>query len=152
MADTPYGMYLAYLIQALIGFNILIAAYLGDITAIFIGVAMFILGLIPHIITRYTKIAFPWFVYFLISLALLIHYSGYVQGRYVRIPGWDNIAHLVSGFIVSLIGFLAILFIDKIRNYHLDALFIGCFTIAFGMVFEYFWEIYEFLVDSLVDR
>lgn len=141
-------MYLAYLVQALLGMNVLLAVYLGEINAAATGAFMFLLGLIPHIITRYTRIAFPWFVYFLISLALLIHTSGYIQERYINYPNWDDLAHLVSGFIVSLIGFLAILFTDKIRNYRLDALFIGCFTIAFGMVMEYVWEIYEFGMDT----
>ncbi len=148
MTRRPYGMYLAYLVQALVGLNVLFAVALGDVGAISIGIVMFLMGMVPYIITKFAKIKFPWFIYFLISLAILIHLSGYVQGRYVNIPNWDNIAHLVSGFIVSLIGFLAILFIDRLRNYRLDALFIGLFTVAFGMIMEYAWEMYEFAVDT----
>jgi hypothetical protein len=148
MTDRSPGMYLAYITQAFVFVNVLIAVYLGDISAISIGIIMFVMGMVPYIITRLTKVRFPWFVYFLISLAILIHLSGFIQGRYYNIPNWDNLAHLVSGFIVSLIGFLAILFIDKVRNYHLDALFIAGFTLAFGMLMEYFWEIYEFMVDT----
>jgi len=39
------------------------------------------------------------------------------------------------------------LFIDKVWNYHLDALFIWHFTVTFGMIMEYLREIYEFAVD-----
>ncbi len=148
MTTRPYGMYLSYLVQALVGFNVLYAVAFGDLSAVSIGIVMFVMGIAPYIFTKFTNIKFPWFVYFLISLAILIHLSGYVQGRYYNIPNWDNLAHLVSGFIVALIGFLAILFIDRIRGYHLDALFIGIFAVAFGMIMEYFWEMYEFAVDT----
>jgi uncharacterized membrane protein YjjB (DUF3815 family) len=36
---------------------------------------------------------------------------------------------------------------DKTRKYNLDPLAIAAFTAMFGMVGEYLWEIYEFLVD-----
>ena len=61
---------------------------------------------------------------------------------------WDVLAHTVSGTITALIGFLVILFWDKIKNYNLDAAFIGIFIVFFGCVFEYFWEIWEFFVDT----
>jgi hypothetical protein len=148
MTDRPYGMYLAYVTQAAIGFNVLISIYLafGVVSAV-VG---FLIGMVPYLITRFTRIKFPWFVYFLISLALLIHISGYIQGRYLNIPNWDTIAHTVSGSIVALLGFVAILFIDKNRKYNLDAAFIAGFTVMFGLVGEYLWEIYEFLVDTFV--
>ena len=148
MNNRSPGMYLAYIVQALVGLNVLYAVILGDPGSVSIGIVMFVMGLIPYFITKYAGIRFPWFVYFLISLAILIHLSGYIQGRYINIPNWDNLAHLVSGFIVALIGFLAILFIDKFREYRLDALFIGLFTVAFGMVMEYLWEMWEFSVDT----
>jgi len=148
MTNRSFGMYLAYFVQALVGLNVLYAVAIGDPGGISVGIVMFVMGMIPYIITKYAKIKFPWFIYFLISLAILIHLSGYIQGRYYNIPNWDNLAHLVSGCIVSLLGFLAILFWDKIRNFHLDAMFIALFTVAFGMIMEYLWEIYEFTVDT----
>jgi membrane protein DedA with SNARE-associated domain len=89
-------------------------------------------------------------VYFLVSLAVLIHTSGYIQGRYLTFVNWDILAHTVSGTIVALIGFLVILFWDKIKNYNLDAAFVGIFIVFFGCVFEYLWEIWEFGVDSFL--
>lgn len=150
MTTRPYGMYAAYIVQALIGFNILIALYLGEAVAILSGIAGFLIGIVPHLFTRFTKIKFPWFVYFFVSLAILIHISGYIQGRYLHIPNWDTLAHTVSGAIVALLGFLAILFLDKVRKYNLDPPFIACFTAMAGMAGEYLWEIYEFLVDTFI--
>ncbi len=150
MNSRPIGMYPAYIVQALIGFNILIAVYLGESVAIVSGAAGFLVGMIPYLITRFTRIKFPWFVYFLISLAILIHISGYIQGRYLNIPNWDTLAHTVSGSIVSLLGFVAILFLDKFRKYNLDPPFIACFSLMVGLTGEYLWEIYEFLVDTFL--
>ena len=148
MTDRSYGMYLAYLTQAALGFNVLLAIYMNfGITSAVVG---FLIALVPYLFTRFTKIKFPWFVYFLISLALLIHISGYIQGRYLNIPNWDTIAHTVSGSILALLGFIAIMFIDKIRKYNLDPAFMACFTLMFGLVGEYLWEIYEFLVDTFL--
>jgi len=56
----------------------------------------------------------------------------------------------VSGSIVALLGFVAILFLDKMRKYNLDPQFIACFALMFGLVGEYLWEIYEFLVDTFL--
>ena len=148
MTDRSYGMYLAYFTQAALGFNVLLAVYMGF--GIVSGVVGFLIALVPYLVTRFTKIKFPWFVYFLISLALLIHISGYIQGRYLNIPNWDTLAHTVSGSILALLGFVAILFIDRIRKYNLDPIFMACFAAMFGMVGEYLWEIYEFLVDTFL--
>ena len=148
MTDRPYGMYLAYFTQAALGFNVLLSVYLRF--GIGSAVVGFLIGMVPFLITRFTKIKFPWFVYFLISLAMLIHISGYIQGRYLNIPNWDTIAHTVSGSIVALLGFVAILFIDRMRKYNLDPVFMASFALMFGLVGEYLWEIYEFLVDTFL--
>jgi hypothetical protein len=147
MSMRSPGMYLAYITQALIAFNVLLAVLFKP-EDILIGTILFLIALIIYLFSWKTKIIFPWFVYFLVSLAVLIHTSGYIQGRYLTYVNWDMLAHFVSGTIVAMIGFLVILFWDKIKNYNLDAGFMGIFIIAFGMVFEYLWEIWEFCVDT----
>jgi hypothetical protein len=142
------GMILAYITQAAIAFNVLLAVIFVP-ADILIGIVLFLIALVIYLFSWKTKIVFPWFVYFLVSLAVLIHTSGYIQGRYLTYINWDMLAHTVSGTIVALIGFLVILFWDRIKNYNLDAAFVGIFIVFFGCVFEYFWEIWEFMVDSL---
>lgn len=148
MAQHSYGMYLAYIVQALVGFNVIIAMLYQGPSDVVISGGLFLVGLIPYIFTWKTKIVFPWFVYFLVSLALLIHVSGYIQARYITFPNWDSLAHLISGTIVSIIGFVVILFADKIKKYNLDTPFIAIFVILFGMAMEYLWEIWEFFMDT----
>jgi hypothetical protein len=142
-------MYLAYLVQVALGFNVLLAfVYQEGTSAVLTAVFFFFIGLLPYLFTWKTKIVFPWFVYFLISLALLVHVSGYIQERYITYPNWDVIAHTISGTMVAIIGFLAVIFLDKIRKYNLDPGFIAVAIVFFGMGFEYLWEIYEFFMDT----
>ena len=141
------GMYLAYLTQAAIAFNVLLAVLFKPADVV-IAIFLFLIALTIYLFSWKTKIIFPWFVYFLVSLAVLIHTSGYIQGRYLTFVNWDVLAHTVSGTIVALIGFLVILFIDHMRKYNLDPPFIGVFIVFFGCVFEYLWEIWEFAVDT----
>ncbi len=105
---TP-GMYLAYFVQAAIAFNVLLAVLFKP-EDILIGLILFLIALVIYVFSWKTKIMFPWFVYFLVSLAVLIHTSGYIQGRYLTFINWDMLAHFVSGTIVALIGFLVILY------------------------------------------
>ena len=147
MANRSAGMYLAYITQALVGFNVILALVFKP-SDVPIGIILFLMGLAIYLVSWKTKIVFPWFVYFLTSLALLIHTSGYIQERYIKFEYWDVLAHTVSGTIVALIGFLVILYLDKTQEYNLDPPFFGLFIVLFGTACEYLWEVWEFFVDT----
>lgn len=149
MALRSYGMYLAYIVQACVGANVVAAMFMG-VSGVLVGEILFLLGLVPYLFSWKTKIVFPWYVYFLTSLAILIHDSGYIRERYLIFPHWDILAHTVSGAIVALYGFLLILFLDRIGKYNLDPPFIALFTVFFGMAGEYFWEVWEFFMDTFL--
>ncbi len=144
------GMYLAYLFQALIAINGVIALATGQYEAMFTAFLMFALTFVPYVAAQRLDIRFPWVVYFLIALSLTIHISGYVQGWYVTYyPYYDKFAHLVSAISIALIGFLGVIFLDRYWRMHLTPLFIVFFTLTFGMALGGIWEIYEFTVDQL---
>lgn len=147
MVDHSPGMILAYIIQALVGFNVLLALIFkpGDFP---IAAILFLMGMVIYVVAWRTKVRFPWFVYFLISLALLIHTSGYVQERYIKFEYWDVLAHTVSGTIVALLGFLLFLYLNRTRNYNADPFFVAFFVVLFGTFCEYAWEVWEFFIDT----
>ncbi|MDD4127568.1 MAG: hypothetical protein PHV39_07775 [Methanomicrobium sp.] len=148
--NEKYGMYLAYFFQLLIGINVVYAFFSGQYEAMFTGLLMFFLTLIPYVVARRKNVTFPWFVYLLIAMALWFHTAGYIQGYYITFyPYYDKIAHLVSGTAVAMLGFLGVVFLDKYWNMNLRTLFIVGFTIIFGMALAGFWEIYEYLVDTI---
>ena len=84
MTERSYGMYLAYFTQAALGFNVLIAIYLGFGVAS--GVLGFLIALVPYLVTKFTKIKFPWFVYFLISPGTPDSHFGIYPGTVSQYP------------------------------------------------------------------
>lgn len=148
--DTPYGMYLAYFFQVLIGLNCVYAFFTGNISGFINAFIMFVGTMIPFIIVHRMHIHFPWFVFFLIALALWFHTAGDIQGFSILFyPYYDKISHLVSGITVALLSFLGVIFLDRYWNMNLTAPFIVGFTIVFGVAFGSFWEMFEFLMDTL---
>jgi len=144
------GMYLAFFFQALIGLNAIYAFVLGEFQAMFTAVMMLILTFVPYVVSKRMNINLPWFVFFLIALALWIHTAGYIQGYYTLFyPYYDKVAHLVSGTTVALLGFLGVIFLDKYWKMTLTTPFIIGFTIIFSVALGAFWEMYEFFVDTV---
>lgn len=143
-------MYLAFFFQALIALNAVYAFLLGEFQAMFTAVLMFVLTLVPYVISERMNIKLPWFVFLLIALALWIHTAGYIQGYYVIFyPYYDKVAHLVSGTTVALLGFLGVIFLDKYWKMTLTTPFIIGFTIIFSVALGAFWEMYEFFIDTV---
>lgn len=142
-------MYLAYFFQALIAVNGVYAFLTGQYSEMFTAFLVFGLTFVPYWAAHRLDIRFPWFVYFLISLALWIHIAGYVQGWYFTLyPYYDKIAHLISGISIALIGFLGVIFLDRYWRMNLTPLFVAGFTVIFGLALGAVWEMYEFLVDQ----
>jgi hypothetical protein len=143
-------MVLAFIFQFLIALNMIYAFWIGDYGAGFFVLLMFLFTLVPYWVARELDIEFPWFVYFLIALALWIHTAGFVQGYYVTYyPYYDKIGHLIAGISVALLGFLGVIFIDRYWNMKLRDPFIIAFTIIFSLAMGAAWEIYEFFIDTV---
>ena len=148
--EKSYGIWLAYFFQALIALNAAYAFFIGEYHEMFTAILMFAMTMIPFIVAQRLNIHLPWFVFFLIALSLWFHTAGYIQGYYVTYyPYYDKVVHLVSGTAVALLGFIGVIFVDKIMKMNLRPVFILFFTIIFGVALGAFWEMYEFLVDMI---
>jgi hypothetical protein len=143
-------MYLAYLFQGLIALNMVYAFFIGNLHAGFTALLMFILTLVPYWVARKMDVQFPWFVFFLIAMALWFHTAGYIQGYYLTFsPYYDKVAHFVSGTAIALLGFLGVIFIDRYWKMNLRSHFIAGFTVIFGLAMAAAWEIYEYSIDTI---
>lgn len=146
--EKSIGIYLTYFFMALIALNAIRALFRGEFNAMVTAVLMLALTVIPFIVAKRMNLHLPWFVFFLVALALWIHTAGYVQGYYTTYyPYYDKIAHIVSGTAVAVLGFLGVIFVDKYLKMNLTPIFIVFFTILFGVALGAFWEMYEYLVD-----
>jgi len=77
-------------------------------------------------------------------------FLGTTLNFYILFPPWDNILHFFSGIVLGILGF-AIFDLSHRRMFRemsppLAALFALSFSMASGKV----WEIYEFILDSLM--
>jgi len=95
----------------------------------------------------------------IVSDAMLAMYSGFVFAGlflgtaldfYALIPIWDKILHFFSGIVLGILGFAIIdlshRHFKREMSVPLATLFALCFAMAAGKV----WEIYEFILDSLL--
>jgi hypothetical protein len=147
----PAGLYLAYLFQFLIAANVLLALSLGEYSQVFGGVIGLGLTLVPAVVTRRWSITLPWEVNLLIVLSLYLHVAGEIRGFYMLYyPYYDKIAHLISGITVSVLAFVIVLLLDRFSRLNLSRWMIVGFVIIAAMAMEGFWEIYEWLFDTLL--
>jgi hypothetical protein len=144
-----FGTVMTLILQGLI-VMILIASFVsGGLIAVFIPAVVLFMTLIPTIIERKYKVAIPWWITFLIVLSLYIHLAGEHFGWYVTFyPYYDKIAHLIAGITAALIGFTAVLLMDRYTENNFDRYAIILMIIMFTMAFGAFWEIFEFTMDT----
>lgn len=120
--------------------------------------AQCVLGLIvillPGLIEHKIRIEIPskmMIVYILFIYAAT--FLGEVRSFYYRVPHFDTILHTLSGGMIATLGFSLIAFLnnsDKIPV-TLSPLFVSCFTFCFALALGGVWEIYEFLVDGIMN-
>lgn len=146
----PIGLYLAYFFQILIAANIFLALSLGEYSQVFGGVIGLFLTLVPAIATRKWSITLPWQVNLLIAFLLYLHVAGEIQGYYLLYyPYYDKIAHLIAGITVSILAFAIVLLLDRFSRLNLSRWMIVGSIIIVAMAMEGFWEIYEWLFDTI---
>lgn len=108
--------------------------------------------LLPGILQRKLKIKIPSGM--LVAFAAFLYcaiYLGEVHYFYFRIPHWDTLLHIFSGFALGAIGLSIVGLLNKSEVAPLSispafaAMFAFCFAVSIGVI----WEIYEFSVDTV---
>jgi hypothetical protein len=137
------------ILQGLIVIILIASLISGGLIAVFIPAVVLFMTLIPTIIERKYKVAIPWWITFLIVLSLYIHLAGEHYVWYLTYyPYYDKIAHLIAGITAALIGFTAVLLLDRYTENNFDRYVIILMIIMFTMAFGAFWEIFEFTMDT----
>jgi hypothetical protein len=79
-------------------------------------------------------------------------FLGTALGFYARFLWWDVALHTASGFLLGIVGFVA-LFLLNGTDYVPDGMrlsLVAVFGFMFAVTLGVFWEIYEFIADSLI--
>ncbi len=112
------------------------------------GLALF-LTLLPAIIeSRYQIKMPPEFHIFIVGFIYAGIYLGEVQNFYNRFYWWDNLLHLLSGFVLGMIGFSIIFILDKGTKIKANPSMVAFLGFCFATTLGVFWEVIEFLIDS----
>lgn len=77
-------------------------------------------------------------------MSFQLKFYGEIYNFYLKIPFWDIILHIVSGFLCAAIGFSIL---NKLK---LSALRIAIFAICFSMTIAVIWEFFEFGTDKIL--
>lgn len=143
------GKVITLILQVFIILIIYASFYTGDYFFAIGGVFAFFLTIVPYIVERELCLVIPWWLTFMIVLSLYIHLAGEYYSWYnLFYPYYDKFAHTISGITVGLLGFTAVLLVDRYTennfNRPLIIFMIFMFTMAFGAI----WEIIEFTMDT----
>ena len=75
-------------------------------------------------------------------------FLGEINAFYARFWWWDLLLHSMAGFMLGLMGFSLVYYMNKSsRNVTLNPYFISFFGFGFAITLSVFWEFFEFSVD-----
>lgn len=126
---------------------------LGDFGFIAINaIALLLASFLPAWVNKRWGIIVPdLFLRIYLGFATAALLLGEIGGFFVHVSWWDSALHLFSGSLIGVVGFSLLNILNKDPNieFHLSpgfiALFVFCFSLAVGVI----WEIFEFVVDGL---
>ena len=83
---------------------------------------------------------------------VLAEYLGTVRGFYERFWWWDIALHTSSGFLLGIVGFIAIFLLNRTERLPRGTrpAFLCWFAATFSISMGVAWEIYEFGLDELL--
>lgn len=120
--------------------------------SIFTAVAVFFLALIPVLLERICKLYIPNFLNIALYLIPVLNpVVGEALGVYNMGFGFDKIMHAFNGIVFIFLGISIVLMMNKMprENKSVSVFFILFFAFCFSMFIEYFWEIYEYITDTV---
>ena len=145
-----------------VGFTLLIQAWLvlalivfivrRDWETVFLTLAVIGLTLIPAFVWRRYRVYLPPELQ-LISAAFIFLslFLGSARDYYYRYWWWDIVLHTGSGFLLGVVGFVAIYLLNQTDRLPREVRpsFRCFFGVTFAVTLGVLWEIFEFAVDSM---
>lgn len=142
---------LTYLIIALLSIALFIEFYNKRWTLFFVSLLAFVFILSTFFFQKKFDIRIPPELE--IAIVVFIYgsiYLGEISGFYTRFFWWDALLHTISGFVLGIVGFGVLYVLYKnnklIAAPSLVIFLVFCFAMTIGVI----WEMFEFLMDTLV--
>jgi uncharacterized membrane protein YjdF len=134
----------------------LAGAIIGEIVAgrwwlLFLTTLILLSTFLPSMITRNFKILLP--IEFELIITLFIYASmflGEIKGYYTKFLWWDLVLHAGSGLILGFLGFLIVYVLYSRKKVIMSPVFVAIFSFCFAIALGAIWEMFEFVMDSVL--
>jgi hypothetical protein len=143
---------LTLVIQACFAIGLFVFLLRRDWENVFLTLTVILLIAVPAFLLRQQRIHVPPFFQFIAAMFVFLSlFLGSAQDFFYRIWWWDMVLHLGSGFLLGIVGWVALFLLNQTD--HVPRGMRPGFVCFFGVTFAVFvgvlWEAFEFLVDNL---
>jgi hypothetical protein len=143
---------ITWVMQALLAIGLVLFLLRRNWENVFLTAVIIALSLIPAFLSRqYRVIVPPEFELIAVVFNFLSLFLGSALDFYYHFWWWDLVLHAASGFLLGIIGFIALFVLnqtDRVRP-AMKPGFIAFFGVTFAVTLGVAWEILEFACDRL---
>jgi hypothetical protein len=139
-------------IQALLVIGLLLFFLRRDWENVFLTGMVIALTLAPAFLDRRYRIVIPpEFQLISAAFVFLSLFLGSAVNFYYHYWWWDIVLHTGSGFLLGVVGFVALFLLNRTDRLPRDMrpIFLCFFAVTFAVFLGVMWEIFEFAVDQL---
>jgi hypothetical protein len=153
-ADEERTVYvrLTLVIQVLLSVAVAFFVYLRNWENVFLTSIVIGLTLLPTFVGRRYRVIIPPEFQFISALFVFLSlFLGSGVDYYYKYWWWDVVLHTGSGFLLGIVGFLAVFVLNQTDRIPLGIkpFFLCFFAVAFAVLLGVVWEIFEFVVDRI---
>jgi hypothetical protein len=137
-------------IQALLAVGLVLFVLRRDWENVFLTISVIALTLAPALLDRrYRIVVPPEFQLISAAFVFLSLFLGSAGDFYYKYWWWDAVLHTGSGFLLGIVGLLALFVLNRTNRIPRDMrpAFICFFAVTFAVFVGVLWEIFEFIVD-----
>jgi hypothetical protein len=143
-------LWLTLLVQALLVLGLLLFLIRGDWENLFLTVVVIALTMLPAFLDQHYRIVVPpEFQFIAVVFVFLSLFLGSAADFYYKFWWWDIVLHIGSGFLLGVIGFIAVFVLNHTDRIPpgIRPVFLCVFAVTFAISLGVVWEIFEFAVD-----
>lgn len=125
----------------------------GNYENVFLCALTLLLLIGPSFIQVNLKIEFPSALEIIMLLFIFAaEILGEIRSYYIYFPFWDDILHVLNGFLMAAIGFSLVDILNRSKKFtfQLSPVFLAIVAFCFSMTIGVLWEFFEFSVDNLL--
>jgi hypothetical protein len=139
-------------LQALLAIGLVLFLLRRDWENVFLTGVVVALTLVPALLSRRWRVIVPpEFQLVAAAFVFLSLFLGSALDWYYKFWWWDAVLHTASGFLLGIIGFLALFLLNGTDRLPagIRPAFLCFFGVTFAVTLGVVWEIFEFAVDQV---